>query len=347
MKNIILVSIILLLVFSCQKETHKNYVTISGNISNNLAENIDITSRGINKRIKVNSDGTFKDTLKVMFNGYQTFEDGKNKSFIYLKNGDNIILNYDYNNYQNTVEFRGKGYETSKYLIDRKRLDDKEGLGNIIKYFELEPKVFISKINKVEKEIAELLIPKGIDSVVKLNEISRNFKTIAYLKKNYAKKHDFFVKFNKGTDSPKFFNYEKYGGGKVSLDDFIGKYVYIDVWATWCGPCKREIPYLKKLVEKYNNKNIEFISISVDNGRGYDNDENKAKLGWKKMIKNKNMNWLQLYADKAWNSKFIKDYGINSIPRFILIDPQGKIYNAKTHSPSSKNINKLLNELLN
>src|SRR5690625_7878965 len=66
-----------------------------------------------------------------------------------------------------------------------------------------------------------------------------------------------------GKKSPEF-DYENYNGGKTSLESLRGKYVYIDVWATWCGPCLREIPYLKEVEKDYRNKNIEFVAISID-----------------------------------------------------------------------------------
>lgn len=142
----------------------------------------------------------------------------------------------------------------------------------------------------------------------------------------------------KGQPSPIFENYENYAGGTNSLKDFSGKYVFIDVWATWCGPCKYEIPYLEKLEKEYHNENIVFVSLSVDRKSAY-----KA---WRKMIKDKNMKGVQLLADKNFNSKFIEDYKISAIPRFILIDPSGNIVSANAPRPSSDAIRPLLNELL-
>jgi len=343
----IFILVIILTFFSCKEERPKNYSILKGLIANNSAENIDIKIRGYDKRIKVNSDGTFQDTLKVLKEGYHSFYDGKNKSLLHIKNGDVIEIQYDYKDFDASVKYSGYGFETSKYLHDRKFLDKKEGTNNLKAFFKLNSNDFTNKVNRIEKEFAEILNSKGIDTVLKKNELSRNTKTIAYLKKNYAKEHDYLTKFAKGTQSPKFVNYEKFGGGKVSLDDFKGKYVYIDVWATWCGPCKREIPYLKTLTEEYKDKNIEFISISVDNGRGYKNDAVKAKKGWEKMIREKETKWLQLYADKAWSSDFIKAYGIRSIPRFILIDNEGRIVNANAPRPSNKKLKQIIDGLLN
>ncbi|KGL62720.1 TlpA family protein disulfide reductase [Polaribacter sp. Hel1_85] len=141
----------------------------------------------------------------------------------------------------------------------------------------------------------------------------------------------------KGSFSPKFTDYENNAGGTKSLNDLKGKYVYIDVWATWCGPCIAEIPSLKKVEKEFHNKNIEFVSISIDQIKDHDK--------WKKMIVDKELGGMQLFADNNWESKFIQDYMIKGIPRFILIDPQGKIINANAPRPSDKKLVETLQSL--
>ncbi|MFK5891214.1 MAG: TlpA disulfide reductase family protein [Flavobacteriaceae bacterium] len=140
----------------------------------------------------------------------------------------------------------------------------------------------------------------------------------------------------KGNPSPQFVAYENYKGGTTSLKDLKGKFVYVDVWATWCGPCKKEIPFLKKIEKAYHGKNIAFVSISVDT--------KKAHSAWQKMIKEKNMGGIQLFADNNWKSKFVTDYMIKGIPRFILIDPKGNIVSANAPRPSNPKLKTLLKE---
>ena len=115
--------------------------------------------------------------------------------------------------------------------------------------------------------------------------------------------------------------------------------VLVDFFATWCGPCRAEIPHLKNLEKEMHGKNIEFVSISMDPA--------KDKERWKKFVTEKELGGVQLMADKDWNSQFVLDYTIQSIPRFILIDPNGKIVNADAPRPSSKEIKELLKGLLN
>ena len=143
----------------------------------------------------------------------------------------------------------------------------------------------------------------------------------------------------KGTPSPQFSNYENHKGGTMSLADLKGKYVYIDVWATWCGPCKREIPSLKEVEQQFHGKNIEFVSTSIDVARDHDK--------WVKMVTDMSLVGNQLFADDDWNSKFIKDYGIKGIPRFILVDPEGNIVSADAPRPSNPRLVELLNSLDN
>lgn len=140
-----------------------------------------------------------------------------------------------------------------------------------------------------------------------------------------------------GMPSPQFSNYENHKGGTTSLEDLKGKYVYIDIWATWCKPCIAEIPSLKKIEGTYHDKNIEFVSISIDYPKAYDK--------WVNMVNEKELSGVQLLADKDYESKFIKDYAINTLPTFILLDPNGKIITANAPRPSSSELINVFDEL--
>lgn len=130
----------------------------------------------------------------------------------------------------------------------------------------------------------------------------------------------------KGKPAPSF-SYEGIDGKTYSLSDFKGDYVFIDVWATWCAPCIQQIPAIKELEETFKDKNITFVSISVDRENAY----NK----WKDVVKKKELGGVQLYADNSFESDFIEAFGITSIPRFIIIDPDGNIVNANAKKPST------------
>tara|TARA_Y100000815_G_C13349188_1_gene503502 strand:+ start:4779 stop:6176 length:1398 start_codon:yes stop_codon:yes gene_type:complete len=141
-----------------------------------------------------------------------------------------------------------------------------------------------------------------------------------------------------GSPSPQFKDYENHDGGTTSLDDLKGKYVYIDLWATWCGPCIAEFPALKRLQEKYIDKDITFLSISIDKEEDYEK--------WKKMVDEKELQGIQLYANDNSNESFRWQYEVNYIPRFIFLDPDGNIISAEAPSPSSPEIKKLFDTSL-
>ena len=118
--------------------------------------------------------------------------------------------------------------------------------------------------------------------------------------------------------------------GKVfRLSDFRGKAVYIDVWATWCGPCCAEIPYMEKLAAHYaKNKDIELISISLD--------EDHAK--WEKKLAEDKPEWKQYICPDAFTSELCKNYDINAIPRFLFFDKDGKVISLDAPRPSEDGI---------
>lgn len=127
-------------------------------------------------------------------------------------------------------------------------------------------------------------------------------------------------------------------GKEHKLSDYKGNLVYVDVWATWCGPCKAQIPALKDLEKKYHGKPIIFLSISVD--------KQKDHKKWSNFVKEKGLKGVQLIADKAFDSPVVKSYGINSIPRFMLIDKKGNIISTDAPRPSHKEIEDVINEAL-
>ena len=141
----------------------------------------------------------------------------------------------------------------------------------------------------------------------------------------------------KGSPSPKFVDYRNHAGGTMSLADLKGQYVYIDLWATWCGPCKAQIPYLKEVEKEYHDKNIAFVSLSVDKPKDADK--------WVKMVNDMELTGIQLMADNEFKSDFVQSYKVTGIPRFILIDPQGNIVDQNAPRPSSKELRPLFNSL--
>lgn len=134
------------------------------------------------------------------------------------------------------------------------------------------------------------------------------------------------------------FTYKDINDKPVSFSDFKGKFVYIDLWATWCGPCKAEIPHMKKIEEDYHGKNIVFVSLSLD--------KPKDAQKWKDFVTKEQLKGIQLMADKDFGSDVAKNYDVNAIPRFLLFDTKGNIINADALRPSNPELRVQLDKLL-
>ncbi|WP_194975641.1 TlpA family protein disulfide reductase [Aquiflexum lacus] len=120
------------------------------------------------------------------------------------------------------------------------------------------------------------------------------------------------------------FSFVDIDGNAVKMSDLKGKLVYIDIWATWCGPCIAEHPHWDKMKEEYKDKPVAFLTVSIDD----------TKEPWEKMVKNKKMDGLQWFAENAWQSELTQFFMVNAIPRFLLLDTEGKILDPSADRPS-------------
>jgi len=297
-------------------------------IANRNSDSLVIQGRNLKQVLRINPKGEFEGSFAVT-DGPHMLSDGTEQTLMYLKNGFDLSLVMDAKEFDESIVYSGKGANENNFLAF-KALEDE----------------------KIEMQM-ETLDAAGLDAMLaarakslegKLVDVDANFKTLltnvyqAEAKQMAAMHQQQLAVSNlAGTISPSF-EYENYKGGKTKLEDLRGKYVYIDNWATWCGPCIREIPAMKEIEKKYHGKNITFVSISIDEKKDYEK--------WRKMVASKELGGVQLIADAAWQSKFMQDYGVQSIPRFILIGPDGKVVDANAKRPSDPALAAQLDGLL-
>jgi thiol-disulfide isomerase/thioredoxin len=131
------------------------------------------------------------------------------------------------------------------------------------------------------------------------------------------------------------FTFADKDGKQIALSDFKGKLVYIDIWATWCGPCKQELPHLKKLEQEYrNNQNIVFLSVATD--------MSKDRQKWQNYLVKEDLQGIQLFAGDDARDRIIRPYKVAGIPRFVLVGKNGTIISSNAPRPSSPEIRSLL-----
>jgi thiol-disulfide isomerase/thioredoxin len=307
-------------------------VLFHGKIANKNGDVIYIKdNKTIVKEIKLNKEGAFNDSFVTKAGMYQMF-DGVEYADLYLKPGYDLDLKMDAAQFDESITFSGNGAKENNFLAQSTLLDAKINFESLLKSNEQDFKkqtndMKASDLVRLEKAKLDpgFVALQKQESEAKIGELQQYYTTTQANKK-----------LNNAV-APNF-NYENHEGGNTSLESLKGKYVYIDVWATWCGPCRGEIPFLQKAEEKYKGKNIAFVSISVDVVKDHDK--------WKKFVTDKGLGGIQLIADKDWTSDFIKSFNINSIPRFILIDPKGNVVDADAARPSNPKLNEQLDGLL-
>lgn len=321
-----------LFIIACNTKPQQS--SIEGTITNLPSDitQVSLRTKDQVKNIKI-ENGVFKDTINID-GEFAYLQIGNQGKTLFLDKNSQLKINLDIENIDNSIIYSGKGKNTNNYILQREKIT--------FKVFEQ-----LDSINKLDAKSFDALVVNLNNSVKSLWENSKNINPIVLnaekeslpvfienLKKQYNTLHNTAT--TTGTKALNF-TYENYKGSKTSLEDLEGNLVYIDVWATWCPPCKAEIPYLQELERKFHGKKIKFVSISIDNP----NTKNK----WKKMIADKQMSGIQLFADG--DNSLMEAYQISGIPRFLLIDAKGNIINSNAPRPSSGSVlESLINENL-
>ena len=333
--NKVLFMLVALLITVNISSQDKKYATVEFDVANQKTDSLFIWSIEnkivLLKILKKDKNGVFKDTVTVKPTMH-LLSYTRNSSIyntFYLANGFDLKISLDTNKLGGPMQFSGKGADENNlfqevpnsFPDDAVLTDDKN---------------FKTEFDKARKFSLSLIEGKKLNPEF-YTEIKKQIED-QYLR--IETQHKFQVAQNKlnNTVSPNF-SFINYKGGQSTLEDFKGKYIYIDIWATWCAPCIREIPYLKKIEELYQGENIAFLSISSDQ---YSDIEK-----WKKMIVTKSMSGVQLLEDNRVATAFSTYFNVDTIPRFILIDPKGVIIDSNTLRPSDPLLIGKLDGLLN
>ena len=302
--------------------------TITGVVENPIGDTIKL--RGPDSTFITTLD-TVTGIFSIEFDwdsaAYMSFFHGRESTRMYVKPNDEIQLTIDTDQFDETIKYTGSvecSYLAWKYIYSEgldwpNLMELPEADLDSIFYATISP--FLRRASRFQESNPEFFasIEDGYNS------------ELEYVKKRRAA----LAALPQLGEDPTDFTFPDRDGNDVSLSDFVGSAVYVDVWATWCGPCVAEVPHLIVLEEEYKDANITFLGVSVDTD----------SLAWTNFIDDNEMHGVHVNTG-AWKTHLMDDYAINGIPRFMVFDENGKVVDLDAPRPSSDEIRPLLDSVL-
>ncbi len=256
-----------------------------------------------------------QDTAKVKIKNppYEHIENaGKNNELI------NWLNYFDYMSYQMMIATGKDVYNAGKSSCDEWKEYMKDGYRRNNEM----SRQFIDYLARhyTERNSVIAILPSIKDATLKNKIITYfeqnkpNYPPYIRFKKQEAERLAQMKKLSEGSRAPNFKYQTPDNKEKIGPDNFRGKYLLLDFWASWCGPCRKTIPQLKKIYAKYQEMGFEILSVSID----------RKDSDWKQALKQENMPWKQICAPDS-GKDIMSEYQFNGIPHLVLLDKDGKI----------------------
>ncbi|QZT35668.1 TlpA family protein disulfide reductase [Halosquirtibacter xylanolyticus] len=331
---------VVLLLSSCSKPSQRDYALLTIKSTDSTLTQLQIRyGRKDFKLLTKTKDDVFTDTIRFsnLDVGGILLKGKPGVIFLYTRHGSDMVMEINGSKFIDAI-FTKDLQKENQFLIDarielRTLKDDFDKIQNLQQaqqvLDEFVDKYVVKAKKKSKDPVYKLLVKREVTNAAR-NAIIYPFKKKEHLR--LTKKWDL----SEGKPAPKFIDYENLHGGTTSLDDLKGKYVYLEFSTINCGPCRKELPYLKSIVRKYQHQNIAFVNINYNRKEDHD--------WWKEVMSKKDFPVIQLFANG--DRYLMHAYEKMGVPSFVLIDPQGNIVNANPPRPSNPKLVKLLDALL-
>ncbi len=252
----------------------------------------------------------------------------KRKSF--LTRNSNHLNNISFSNYAVRVASRNALKIFSKANYDKKG----RGITDLKCYFSSIDSIFKNK--EIIDHLKYLALIQEINLTRKKPELFYELYKESNPNSNYLLSLNEVIK--KTTIITRDYVFKDSKGNNRYLSEFKNKIIYIDIWATWCGPCLQERKHFEELINKFGsrNENIVFVGISIDTDI----------MKWKNMLNLKNMKGIQLISPQGFKSDICKDFGIGGIPRFMIVNRDGIVIESNALRPSREGIYTYLKKMI-
>ncbi|WEK19929.1 MAG: TlpA disulfide reductase family protein [Candidatus Pedobacter colombiensis] len=267
-----------------------------------------------------------KDNIHVNVRGIDTAKMKiKNPPYIYMENtsaANDVINDVNLVSYLDYQQMIAVGQEQYRAGLSKDSLwinYMKDGFDRISKDRDFRVKYLVNKYKDQPSVLYALnsLNPKRDQELIMstLDHLTKKFPNLTQAKERKKEILDGIAQAAKIADGQKTpdFAYPDLNGKKWGPKDFRGKYLIIDFWASWCGPCRQEIPHLKEVYKKYKDKGLEILSVSVD----------AKPADWKKAMNEERMAWPQINAVES--KPVMASYMFSGIPYLVVVDKDGKI----------------------